>query len=273
MLILSKKNTFKFFEMIEIARENGIFLLVDKIKDWTSFDVVAKIRGLTHIKKIGHAGTLDPLATGLLIVALGRKATKEIDTFRGLSKTYIAEIKLGATTITDDAEGEEIITNYELLITNDSQKTEAGSRNLITNYELRITKDSIENVVGKFIGKIEQIPPVFSAQKIDGKPAYKSARKNKEVILRPKSVEIYSIEIKKLSFPFITLEVNCSMGTYIRSLARDIGKELGCGAYLYNLRRTKIGDFSVEDALTIDEIIQLADGRLKSQKSLVGSEQ
>jgi len=234
MVIFTKKNEFSFDDLINTSIETGAFILVNKSLNWTSFDVVAKIRSLTKIKKIGHAGTLDPLAVGLLIVALGKKATKEIEMFRDLNKTYLAEIKLGATTITDDSE--------------------ANEENIKDISE--ISELQIKNVIKKFIGNIEQIPPIFSAQKINGTPAYKSARKNKEILLRPKQVEIFSIEIKKVSLPLITIEVICSKGTYIRSLARDIGKELRCGAYLYNLKRTNIGDYSVNDALSIEEIVQ-----------------
>ena len=239
MLVFSKLKDFSFSDLIETAELTGAFLLVDKAKNWTSFDVVAKLRSLTHIKKIGHAGTLDPLATGLLIVGLGKKATTKIDTFSDLFKSYFAVIKLGATTVTDDAEGEELIRGL-------------GTGDLGPG----MTEDRIKDTLHKFIGKIEQIPPAFSARKIAGTPAYKLARKNKQVELKPKEIEIYSIDIDKIDLPFITLNVYCSKGTYIRSLARDIGNELGCGAYLYNLRRTKIGDYSVDMALGINDLIE-----------------
>lgn len=216
---------------LEAARETGAAVLVDKESGWTSFDVVAKLRSLTKIKKIGHAGTLDPLATGLLIVCLG-KATKQIEQFQGQSKRYEAVIKLGATTRTDDAEApEENIT-----------ETEA------------ITAESITAATEQFIGEIEQIPPIFSAIKVDGQPLYKSARKGKTVEPRPRLVQIYGIAVRNITLPYIQLDVHCGKGTYIRSLARDIGALLGCGGYLHSLRRTAIGDYNVSDAVMISDV-------------------
>ena len=241
MIIYDKSSLYSLNELIETARKAGAALLVDKDTNWTSFDVVAKIRSLTRIKKIGHAGTLDPLATGLLIVCIGKKATKEIYQFQNLDKTYIAEIKLGATTKTDDSEAEE-----------ENPKDTSD-----------INDKSIRNVILKFIGKIEQIPPDYSAKKINGKPAYKLARKDQEVILKPSIVEIFSIEIQKIELPFVFAEIKCSKGTYIRSLARDIGSKLGCGAYLKKLRRSAIGNYNVENALNINDIIKIANNKPK----------
>ncbi|ROL62100.1 tRNA pseudouridine(55) synthase TruB [Bacteroidetes/Chlorobi group bacterium ChocPot_Mid] len=230
------KKEFFISDLLKYSEDFGVFLLIDKPKDWTSFDIVAKIRNLTKIKKIGHAGTLDPLATGLLILALGRKATREIDKFRELRKKYLAEIKLGATTKSDDAEFDE------------ENIQDVGD----------ISEQVLNTTVSKYLGKIEQLPPVFSAQKVSGKPAYKSARKNKDVELRLKEVEIFSIEIKRIYLPFISLKIECSKGTYIRSLARDIGKDLGCGAYLSDLRRTNIGDYRVENSFDINEFTDIS---------------
>lgn len=239
MKIFDKNLPFTLDMLIETANNEGAMLLIDKDSGWTSFDVVAKLRGLTHIKKIGHAGTLDPLATGLLIVCIGKKATKEIDSFQAMNKIYSAEFKLGATTKTDDSEYEE------------------ENVKVIGNIEL----DTIKKAISKFIGKIEQIPPDFSAKKIEGKSAYKLARKNREVVLKPSQIEIFSFDIVDLELPLINAEIICSKGTYIRSIARDLGKELGCGAYLKNLRRKAIGNYDVELSFAIKDLIELANNQ------------
>lgn len=230
-LFLNKSSLEIVGTWLETARETGGAALIDKESGWTSFDVVAKLRSLTKIKKIGHAGTLDPLATGLLIICLG-KATKQIEQFQGQPKRYEAVIKLGATTRTDDAEASE----------ENIAETEA------------ITAESITAAIEKFIGEIEQIPPVFSAIKVNGRPLYKSARKGETVEPRPRLVQIYGITIRSISLPFIELEVHCGKGTYIRSLARDMGALLGCGGYLHSLRRTAIGDYNVGNAITISDV-------------------
>lgn len=231
MVVYSNSNQLIYSEFLETIDNEGAVLLIDKLKDWTSFDIVAKLRSLTKVKKIGHAGTLDPLATGLLIVCLGRKATKQITEFQDLTKKYSAEIKLGATTKSYDAEfDEENIMDIGFL-----------------NPEL------IESTVKKYIGEIEQKPPIFSAKKINGKAMYKYARKNQVVEIPVSKVEIYNIEIKKIDLPFISMDIECSKGTYIRSLARDIGNDLTCGGYLYNLRRTSIGDYHVNNAFSIGD--------------------
>lgn len=218
-------------EWLEAAATSGAAALIDKSLGWTSFDAVAKMRSLTHIKKIGHAGTLDPLATGLLILCFG-KATKLIEQFQGLPKHYSAIVKLGAVTRTDDAE--------------------APEENICETGDL--SHDDITDVLKRFIGKIEQVPPIFSAIKSGGQPLYKAARKGRSVTPQPRITHIYSIEIRKVELPFIELEVHCSKGTYIRSLARDIGAALGCGGYLSSLRRAAIGDFLADDALTVAEM-------------------
>jgi len=214
----------------------GKFILINKDKEWTSFDVVNKIRGSIkyhfNIKKIkvGHAGTLDPLATGLLIIGTGKK-TKELQIHQDAPKEYITTIKLGATTPSFDLETEE----DEIFSTEN------------------ITEEKIRNVVKSFIGKQKQIPSSFSAKWINGKRAYESARKGEKVELAPVDIEIYEIEILNISIPFVELRIKCSKGTYIRAIARDIGKVLNNGGYLTNLKRTKIGNFSIKDAITVEE--------------------
>jgi tRNA pseudouridine55 synthase len=233
-MILSKNSINQFDEWLNTARETGGMLLIDKDLDWTSFDVIAKLRNLLRIKKIGHAGTLDPLASGLLIVCCG-KFTKKINEYQGLDKTYLAKIKLGATTETDDAEKpEENIRDYSF-----------------------VTENDIVDVCRSFEGKILQTPPKYSAKKVKGKRLYKLARKGIDVEIKPVEVFVESIKIFNEQLPFFEAEIKCSKGTYIRALARDIGEKLNTGAYLASLRRTAIGEFNVEDALTIKEIEKL----------------
>lgn len=198
--------------------------------EWTSFHVVKKIRYLTKAKKVGHAGTLDPLATGLLIICTG-KFTKKIDSFQSQEKTYTGRFKIGATTPSFDRE------------------TEEESVTDISN----ITEQMIIDAAQKLSGEIEQVPPIFSAIKIKGERAYAKARKGEKPVLKSRKVMIHRFEIKSIDLPFVEFEIECSKGTYIRSLARDIGKSLGVGAYLFELRRTKIGDFDVKNAQTIEE--------------------
>ena len=215
----------------------GKMLLIDKPFKWTSFDAVAKIRSLIRIKKVGHAGTLDPLATGLLIICTG-KFTKKINEYMAQEKEYTGTITLGATTPTYDLESEpENFKDYAHL--------------------------TIEKLVGatkNFIGEIMQLPPAHSAIKVDGKPLYKSARKGVEVKIEPRKVFIKEFEITKIELPVVYFRVVCSTGTYIRSLAFDYGDRLGCGAYLSSLRRTRIGEYMVDDAMTIERFIQLFTG-------------
>jgi tRNA pseudouridine55 synthase len=219
----------------------GELLLIDKPTDWTSFDVVNKIRRLLSRKlgqklKVGHAGTLDPMATGLLLICTGRM-TKQIDGFMGLDKEYTGTFTLGATTASHDRETEII------------QKSEIGN----------LKSEFIHAATVKFTGDILQVPPLYSAKKIQGKRAYEFARKNKEVELPPVPVTINRFDITRIELPEVDFLVNCSKGTYIRSLARDIGEELGVGAYLSALRRTKIGDYDVKDALSIGQFEVLLD--------------
>ena len=214
--------------------KNGQVLLIDKPLEWTSFQVVNKVRWLIKkrfgIKKIkvGHAGTLDPLASGLLILCTG-KFTKKIETFQAQEKEYVVTFHLGATTPSYDLE-------------TDVDQTFDISE---------ITEEKIRNIVPNFLGTIEQQPPIFSAVKKEGKRLYEYARKGQEVDIPTRNVQIMTFEIIDISLPKVEARIVCSKGTYIRSLAHDFGKALNNGAYLSALRRTKIGDFSVENAQSI----------------------
>jgi tRNA pseudouridine55 synthase len=210
--------------------EEGRVLLIDKPLDWTSFDVVRKIRNTLKIKKVGHAGTLDPLATGLLIVCTG-KFTKKINEYMAQEKEYTGKITLGATTPT-----------YDL---------ESSPENFKPVDE--ITNEKLEKTTKLFTGEILQTPPIHSAIKQNGKPVYLLARKGAEVILEPRKITIHAFEITAIEMPVISFRVVCTTGTYIRSLANDFGAELGCGGYLSELRRTRIGNFDVADALKVQE--------------------
>jgi tRNA pseudouridine55 synthase len=205
-------------------------ILIDKPVNWTSFDVVARIRRLTKVKKVGHAGTLDPLATGLLIVCTGKK-TKEIAEYQAQSKKYTGVIILGKSSPSMD------------LATEITEKVLPDD----------LSEEKILAVRNKFLGNIEQIPPMFSALKHKGKALYKLARAGKEVKRNPRQVEIYSFEITTIAMPDIRFEISCSKGTYIRVIADDFGKELGCGGILSLLRRTEIGDYKVDDAFNLDD--------------------
>ena len=216
--------------------KNGQLILIDKPLEWTSFQVVNKVRWLIrkqfNIKKIkvGHAGTLDPLATGLLILCSG-KYTKQIDTYQAQEKEYTGTFTLGATT-----------PSYDLETEIDQQFDISG-----------ITTEKIKTAVLQFIGEIQQQPPVFSALKKDGKRLYEFARAGEEVEIPMRSVYISAFEITSIDLPKIDFRVVCSKGTYIRSLANDFGKALDNGAHLSALRRTKIGAFSVEDAVSMED--------------------
>ncbi|MBK7500939.1 MAG: tRNA pseudouridine(55) synthase TruB [Ignavibacteriales bacterium] len=209
----------------------GQVLLIDKPVNWTSFNVVSRVRRLTKVKKVGHAGTLDPLATGLLIVCTGKK-TKEISEYQAQRKKYTGIITLGKSSPSMD------------LATEITEKV--------------LPEDLSEEVIlstrNKFLGNIEQIPPMFSALKHKGKALYKLARAGKEVERAPRQVEIFSFDITKIELPDIHFEIACSKGTYIRVIADDFGKELGCGGILSLLRRTEIGDYKVEDACDLEEL-------------------
>lgn len=217
---------------LEQPQDSGQLLLLNKPLGWTSFDVVNKLRYKLRIKKIGHAGTLDPLATGLLIICTG-KMTKQIEAFMGLEKEYTGTFVIGQTTPSYDLE------------------TEVTDPVDISS----VTKDSILNVAKSLTGTISQLPPTHSAIKIGGKRAYKFARQGKEVELKPREVEVTEFEITSITLPMINFRIVCSKGTYIRSLARDLGESLGVGAYLSQLCRTRIGSFKLEDALSIDDVM------------------
>lgn len=206
-------------------------LLIDKPIQWTSFDVVNKLRRKLNIKKIGHAGTLDPLATGLLILCTG-KMTKRVDEFQAQEKEYTGKFVIGQTTPSHDLE------------------TTVSEARDISHLSLTDIMDAAK----KFTGAIQQIPPIHSAIKVDGKRAYSLARKGKEPELKAREVTVSVFEITEINLPVVNFRIICSKGTYIRSLARDFGDELGVGAYLASLCRTRIGEFHLKDALTIEDI-------------------
>ncbi|MBR2395524.1 MAG: tRNA pseudouridine(55) synthase TruB [Bacteroidaceae bacterium] len=222
--------------------QEGVIMAFDKPYRWTSFDVVGKVRWLIcrrlKVKKlkVGHAGTLDPLATGVLIVCTGR-ATKRIEELQSGTKEYYATIRLGATTPSYDLE-----------------------KSIDATYPTEhITREMVEQVLERFKGKIEQVPPTFSACKVDGKRAYEMARKGNEVELKPKTLVIDEIELTECNLPDITIRVVCSKGTYIRALARDIGEALQSGGHLTALRRTRVGQYKVEDCLNPEKFSEWLD--------------
>lgn len=218
----------------------GEIFHVDKPLKWTSFDVVKRIRGILSRRtgkkklKVGHAGTLDPLATGVMTIVTG-KSTKLIEELQAHTKEYVATIRLGATTPSYDLETE-VDAEYP--------------------WE-HITREGVEETLTKFIGRIQQTPPAYSACKIDGKRAYKMARKGKEVNIKPKELVIDEIELLSFELPTIVIRVVCSKGTYIRALARDIGEALGSGGHLTALRRTRVGSVRVENCHSVDDLTKI----------------
>lgn len=212
---------------------SGQTLLFNKPKGWTSFDVVKKVRNTIKIKKVGHAGTLDPLATGLLILCTG-KHTKQIAAIQDQEKEYLVCFKLGATTPSYDAEfPEENICDAS-----------------------HISREAIEQALPHFVGTLEQIPPIYSAVKVNGERAYRAARKGKKIELRPRVVEVYEFSLTAWEGPNkVWAKIRCSKGTYIRSLIHDLGQKLKVGGYILELERTRIGEFSVEDAWEIDSFV------------------
>ena len=232
--MISPASTYNFVD--------GELLLIDKPVEWTSFDVVNKIRWAisrkTGIKKIkvGHAGTLDPLATGLLILCTG-KFTKKINELQLLDKAYIGTFYLGATTPSFDGE-----TAVDQVYPTD-----------------HIQEENILQAARQLTGEIEQVPPAYSAIKVSGTRAYQMARKNDDVKLKPRKISIEEFEISRIGIPEIDFQVSCSKGTYIRALARDFGLALQSGAYLFSLRRTRIGKFHVKDAMTIEQFLESLD--------------
>lgn len=219
---------------------SGEILVIDKPYRWTSFDAVKRLRGAVQRRlnakrfKVGHAGTLDPLATGVLLVCTGR-ATKRIAELQEGMKEYVAEITFGATTPSYDLE-KEIDATYP--------------------WE-HITPELIAETLPKFQGHVMQVPPVFSAVKVDGKRAYNYARKGKEVEIKAKPLEIKELEVLDWEAPKLTLRVLCSKGTYIRALARDLGEAMNSGAHLTALRRTRVGDYTIDDAMSLDQALEL----------------
>lgn len=215
----------------------GQVILIDKPLEWTSFDVVQKVRNAIKIRKIkiGHAGTLDPLATGLLILCTGKK-TKEIESFMNQVKEYTGTFMLGEETPTYDLE------------------SEVSVRHDIS----QITLTDLEKARTRFLGELEQIPPVHSAIKVNGRRAYELARKGRDdIVLKPRRINISEFELTRIALPRVSFRVICSKGTYIRSLAHDFGRALGIGAHLSSLRRTQIGDFHVDNAYQLDDLIGL----------------
>ncbi len=220
-------------EQIQTIFTEGQVLLVDKPLEWTSFDVVAKVRNTIKIKKVGHAGTLDPLATELLILCTG-KFTKKINEYQAREKEYTGTFTLGAVTPTYDLESEpEQFADFSF-----------------------VTEELIQQTLQQFIGEIQQVPPTHSAIKQNGKPVYLLARKGVDVVLEPRTITIKEFEITKIEMPVLHFRVVCSTGTYIRSLAHDFGKALGCGAYLSKLCRTRIGEFTLNEARSLEQTLE-----------------
>jgi tRNA pseudouridine55 synthase len=224
--VLFDKNNYDF--------QQGEVILIDKPMDWTSFDVVNKLRYLIKLKKIGHAGTLDPLATGLLILCTG-KMTKQIERFQVQGKEYEGTLVLGKTTPSVDLETEF-----------DSEKS----------FD-HLQAEDLEQVRQQFTGTLRQIPPVYSAVKVGGERLYKKARQGKQVAIKEREVTVHTFELTRIALPEVDFRIVCSKGTYIRSMVRDFGKALEVGAYLARLRRTRIGEFRVNDAYQIDDFVRL----------------
>lgn len=215
------------------------FLLINKEEGWTSHDVVGYLRKVTKIKKIGHAGTLDPFATGLLIVGIEREATKRLDEFKGMKKVYEAVVQLGAVSDTYD-------------------KTGVVEATLMDTQSLQLS--DVKTILPLFVGEQNQIPPMYSAKKVGGQKLYELARQGIEIERKPHHIFIENIKILTSSLgresPSFSLEVTCSAGTYIRTLVHDIGQKLGVGAYCEELKRTSIGNFSLEKAVMVKELTQ-----------------
>lgn len=215
---------------------NGV-LIIDKPRDWTSMDVCAKLRGVFHEKRVGHGGTLDPMATGVLPVFLGR-ATRAADFVTGEEKEYVARLRLGVVTDTQDITG-----------------------TVLEEKPVQVTGEQFSQALTRFTGEIEQIPPMYSAIKIQGKKLYELARKGVEVARKPRAVTIHALELlgRPDAGEDLTLRVVCSKGTYIRTLCHDIGQTLGCGGTMTALRRTRVGQFGLDGAVTLEEVLAAAD--------------
>lgn len=214
---------------------NGI-IVIDKPQDWTSMDVCAKLRGLFHEKRIGHAGTLDPMATGVLPVFVGR-ATRAVEFASEGDKEYLAGLRLGTVTDTQDTSGR-----------------------VLEEHPVSVTRDGLEAALAPFRGEIQQLPPMYSAIKVNGKKLYELARKGREVERKPRAITIHSLVVEgQESATDFLIRVRCSKGTYVRTLCHDIGQALGCGGTMYSLRRTMAAGFTLEDALPLEQVLQAED--------------
>lgn len=229
--VLRRSTADTFATWLDAARTTGAVALIDKPEDWTSFDCVAKLRNLTRVKKVGHAGTLDPLATGLLILCFG-KATKDIAILQDADKAYDVTIRLGARTATDDR----------------------GAAEEVTPDGTPIDAARITEALAGFAGEITQTPPAFAAIRHNGRRQYDLAREGKEFTPRERVVIVHGIDNVTVAWPDVSCTIGCGKGTYIRSIARDLGDRLGCGGYVWSLRRTAIGPYPVTDALTIEDV-------------------
>ncbi|MCG3117983.1 MAG: tRNA pseudouridine synthase B [bacterium] len=213
--------------------KTGKIIPLDKPEGWTSFDVVNKLRGLTKVKKVGHAGTLDPFATGVLLICFAG-ATKQVNQLMELEKEYEGTLALGTETDSHDVTGK-IVAQHAVP---------------------ELSREQIVQAVKKYTGAIMQIPPMFSALKREGRRLYELARQGEQVDLTPRPVKIYTFDILEVTLPEIRFRVRCSRGTYIRALARDLGRDFGCGAFLKTLRRTRVGEYAVASALSIQQFVE-----------------
>lgn len=232
-MILDRTTASLIDSWLEQARTVGAIALIDKEQEWTSFDCVAKLRNASKIKRVGHAGTLDPLATGLLVLCFG-KATKDITLLQDDIKVYEVDILLGATSTTDDRGGEVTEGTHDL-----------------------VDASRIETALQAFTGPIQQTPPAFSAVRHQGRRQYDLAREGKEFTPKIRDVVVHGITNVEVAWPHVRCTITCSKGTYIRSIARDLGAALGCGGYVWDLRRTQSGGFEVANALTVSEVVKL----------------
>ena len=214
----------------EHTMANGI-IIVDKPADWTSQDVAAKLRGVFHERRIGHGGTLDPMATGVLPIFVGR-ATRGVEFFESAEKEYVAGLRLGVVTNTQDTTGE-----------------------VLEEHPVQITRGELQNVLARFTGELSQVPPMYSAIKIGGRKLYELARQGKEIERPARTVRIFELELLSGSGRDWQLRVHCSKGTYVRTLCHDIGQALGCGACMSSLRRTQAGQFTLRQSLTMERIL------------------
>ena len=226
--MIENKNAIRRAEL-----QAGKIIAVDKPAGWTSFDVVNKLRGLSQVKKVGHAGTLDPFATGVLLICFA-SATKLVNQLMELDKEYQGMIALGAETDSHDVTGK-VVAQHPVP---------------------ELAKAQIESAAQKYIGDILQTPPMFSALKHEGRRLYELARKGEEVEREPRPIKIYAFDILHVQLPEIEVKVTCGRGTYIRALARDLGNDLGCGAFLKTLRRTRVGPYHVDAALSIEQFAE-----------------